>query len=189
MRRLPIDDLVADNLRRVLSGVDLNFVVVGRLSRTGARSDHDRFAGGQQAVHAGRGNADSLLAASLLQRVEFRSVEQLPEDPRYLCLDDSRAIVIHGDSEPVFCELLDVDFQGRKDSRFLAGIERVVDGFLYRGQKGFLGIIEPQEVSILGEEFRNGDLPLPCRHAFRGLTAIAFRFLLHGKRAGLRRTL
>ena len=96
---LPVDLLVLEDPRLVLLGVDLDFEVVGGAARAGARDDLHRLAGGEQAVHAGRGDADALLAAAHAQAVELRAVEQLAEDQRDLLADDAGAVVDDRDPE------------------------------------------------------------------------------------------
>src|SRR5262249_6892281 len=59
---------------------------------------------------------------------------------------------------------LQLDDDVRKDPGLLAGVERVVDGFLHAGQQGLARIVEAEEVPILGEELRDGDLALPGSH-------------------------
>ncbi len=51
--------------------------------------DAHRLAGGDQAVHAGSGDADALLASAHLEAVELRAVEQAPEDVLDLLADDA----------------------------------------------------------------------------------------------------
>ena len=71
MRRFPIHDLVDDNLRRIFARVDLNLIIMGGFFTSGARRDGDGLAGGQQSIHAGSRDADSLLAAGLLEGVKL----------------------------------------------------------------------------------------------------------------------
>jgi hypothetical protein len=49
---------------------------------------------------------------------------------------------------------------------FLAGVERVVDGFLHRRQEGLPRVVEPEKVSVLGEELRDRNVSLLPRHRF-----------------------
>ena len=142
MRRLPVDHLVRDHLRGVLARVDLDLVIVSRLSWSGPRSHHDRFAGREQSVHARRRDSDSLLAPSLLQDVKLGTVQELPEDLWDLCLHDSGAVVLDCDAKPILGELLDVDFQHGKDSGLFAGVERIINRFLDRGQERLLRIVK-----------------------------------------------
>jgi hypothetical protein len=63
-RALPVDLLALEDPRLVLLGVDLDFEVVRGGPRPGARGDLHRLAGRELGVHAGRGDADALLAAA-----------------------------------------------------------------------------------------------------------------------------
>src|SRR5207253_8489159 len=97
-RRLPVGLLLLENERLVLLGVDLDLEEVGRRPRARARDDLDGLAGGELPVHAGRRDADALLAAAHAQPVKLRSVEELREDRRNLLSDDAGAVV--GDRDP-----------------------------------------------------------------------------------------
>jgi hypothetical protein len=68
------------------------------LLASGLGLDHHRLAGGDQAVHAGGGDADALLAARHLEAVELAAVEQAAEDVLDLLADDARAVVDDGDA-------------------------------------------------------------------------------------------
>src|SRR3990170_2401838 len=98
-RVLPVDLLALEDPGLVLLRVDLDFEVVGRPARAGARDDLHRLAGRQLGVHAGRGDADPLLAAAHAQAVELRAVEELGEDRRNLLADDAGAVVGDRDAE------------------------------------------------------------------------------------------
>ena len=174
VRRLPLHHLVDDDLRRVLARVDLDFVIMSRLFGPGARCDRDRFPGGQQSVHAGCRNPDALLSPGLLQRVKLRSIEQLPEDLGDLRFDNSGAVVFNGDSKAIFGQLLDLDFQHGQNSRFLAGVQRIVDRFLDGRQKRLLRIVESEKMAVFAEKFGNRNFPLARGHALRGLADFCF---------------
>ena len=47
-----------------------------------------------------------------------------------------------------------------QDAGFLAGVERVVDGFLDGGEQRLRGVVEAEQVAVLGEELRDRDLAL-----------------------------
>src|SRR5213076_1811377 len=64
----------------VLLGVDGHLEVMRGRARPRARGDLHGLAGGELRIHAGRRDADALLAAAHAQAVELRAVEQLGED-------------------------------------------------------------------------------------------------------------
>src|SRR5437899_1065222 len=173
-RRLPVDLLLLQNQRLVLLGVYLASAVLGGRSPARPRDDLNRLAGRELTVHPGRRDADALLAAAHAQPVEFRSVQELREDRRDLLSDDTGAVVGHGDAKAArlargrrratVADRLDLDDDVREDSGLFAGLERVVDGLLDAGQQGFSRIVEAEELAILCEELRDGDLPLARSH-------------------------
>ena len=124
-------------------------------------------AGRELAVHAGRADADALLAARHAQAVELRAVEQLGEDLRNLRPHDAGAVVRHADAEAVVGDLLDVHADLRQDARLLARVERVVHRLLHAGQQRLARAVEAQQVPVLQEEFGDGDFALFLRHALR----------------------
>ena len=63
--------LAVEDLGFVGFGVDPQFVVVGRFLGRGLRDDLHRLAGGEHPIHAGRRDADPLLAAAHAQAMEF----------------------------------------------------------------------------------------------------------------------
>ena len=166
--------LLLEDPRLVLLGVDLHFEIVRRRARAGARDDLHRLAGGQLRVHAGGRDADALLAAAHAQPVKLRAVEQLREDPRDLLAHDAGAVVDHGDAEAVRlarrrrvaavgCDF-DLDDDLGQNARLLAGVERIVDGFLDAGEERLARIVEAQQMAVLGEELRDRDLALARAH-------------------------
>ncbi len=169
VRGLPVDDPVGDDLGRVLTGVDLDLVVVGGLSRAGAGGDDDGLPGGEQPVHPGRRNPDPLLPARLLEDVKLRSVQELAEDLRDLRLDDPGPVVLHRHAKALILHMPDGDPDRGEESRLLAGVERVVHGLLDGGQQRLLRVVESQQVPVLAEKFRYRNFPLAPGHAFRGL--------------------
>ena len=90
--------------------------------------------------------------------MEFGAIQELAEDFGDLIFDDPGTIVGHPNAKAILGNFLDGDLDLGKNFSFLAGIERVVDRFLDRGQERFLGVVEAEEVTVLGEEFRNLDL-------------------------------
>ena len=165
--------LVVDDDGLVLPRVELDVEHVGGLRPSDAARDADRLAGRDLAVHRGRRDADALLAAALLQAVELRAVEQLPEDLRHLLLDDARAVVLNDHQEAALAlrqlrvlrrrlerEVVDLDRQLGQDAGLLAGVERVVDGLLDRREEGLRRVVEAEEVAVLREELGDRDLAL-----------------------------
>ena len=75
---------------------------------------------------------------------------------------------------------LQLDDDVRQDPGFLAGVERVVDGFLDAGEERLARVVEPEKVAVLGEELGDGDLALAGAHLDgghglgRGFGAAAF---------------
>ncbi len=57
---------------------------------------------------------------------------------------------------------LDDDF--RQDAGLLAGVERVVDGFLDAGEQRLARVVEAQQMAVLGEELGDRDLALARAH-------------------------
>ena len=57
-------------------------------------------------------------------------------------------------------EVVDLDRQLGEDAGLLAGVERVVDGFLDRGEQGLRRVVEAEQVAVLGEELGDRDLAL-----------------------------
>ena len=147
-----------------------------------AARDADRLAGGELPVHRRRGDADALLAARLLQPVELRAVEQLAEDLRHLRLDDARgrcparprrsgprpSSARRPASRPRGARSWTSIVQLGQDAGLLAGVERVVDGFLDRGEERLRGVVEAEQVAVLDEELGDRDLALLLRQRLGG---------------------
>ncbi len=152
------------DLRVVPLGVDLDLVVVRRLAAGDLGDDLDRLAGGQQAVHPGRADADPLLAAAHPQPVELGAVQQLAEDQRDLFFEDPGAIVLDAGLIAVGGRLFHMHPDLCQDARLLAGVQRVVDRLLDGGQEGLAGVVEAQQVAVLGEELADGDVALAGGH-------------------------
>ncbi len=107
---------------------------------------------------------DSLLAARLPQGVELGAIEKLAEDAGNLRLHDAGAVVLDHDAEASLADLGDHDREIRKDSRFLAGVQRVVHGLLDGREQRLRGAVETQQVAVLGEELADRDLALARGH-------------------------
>jgi hypothetical protein len=172
---LPVDLLVLEDPRLVLLGVDLHLEVVRRRPGAGAGDDLHRLPGGELCVHAGRGDADPLLPAAHAQAMELRAVQQLGEDRGDLLAHDARAVVDDGDPKP--CRLAGGrrrrsiahrDFHLHhdlgQDPGLLGRVERVVHRFLDAREQRFPRIVESEKMAVLGEELRDGDLPLTGAH-------------------------
>jgi hypothetical protein len=160
-----------EDFRVVFLGVDLDFVVVGRLAERDFRDDFHRLAGRQHPVHARRADADPLLAATHPQAVELGSVQQLAEDQRDLLLDDPGAVVLDTELKAVFPRLFDVDPDLGKNPALFASVQRIIHGFFDGGQQGFARVVETQQVPVLGEKLADRDIALFRRHSFGGRTA------------------
>src|SRR5262249_22635749 len=173
-RRLPLDLLLLEDQGLVLLGVHLDLEEVRGRFCARARDDLHGLARRELAVHAGGRDTDALLTAAHAEPVELRSVEELREDRRDLLPDDARAVV--GDRDAGAAGLarrrpraagggglpLDDDVPG--DPGLLARVERVVGGFLDAGQKGLARIVEAEQMPVLREELRDGDLALARAH-------------------------
>ena len=174
-RNLDAVAAAVENLRHVPLRVDLDFVIMGRIAPRDLRDDLDRLAGGQQAVHARRADADALLAAAHPHAVELRAVEQLAEDQRDLFLDDAGAVVLHADLEAVLAGAFDVDPDFGQDAGLFAGVQGVVDRLLDGGQQGLPRVVEAQQVAVLGEELADGNIALAGGHRLGGGSPAGFR--------------
>src|SRR2546428_10702163 len=97
--RFPGDLLLLEDARLVLLRIDLDFEVVGGGARAGAGGDLDGLAGRELAMHAGRRDADALLAPAHAQPMELGPVQQLREDRWDLLADDPGTVVGHRDPE------------------------------------------------------------------------------------------
>ena len=60
---------------------------------------------------------------------------------------------------------LDVDPDLGQDAGLFAGVQGVVDRLLDGGQEGLAGVVEPQQVAVLGKELADGDVALAGGHA------------------------
>src|SRR5688572_28682689 len=173
----PVDLFFLENARLVLLGIDLNFEIVGRRPRAGAGDNLYRFARCQLRIHARSRYADALLPAAHAQPMKVGSVEKLREYSRNLLANNAGAIIDYGDSEPVRLAWrlrgaavrsdLELDHDFRQNPRFLTRVERIVDRFLYASEQCFSWIVEAEQMTVLGKELGNGNLPLPSSHLDR----------------------
>ena len=62
----------------------------------------------------------------------------------------------------------DVDPDLRQDAGLFAGVERVVDRFLDRGEQRLARVVEAQQVAVLGEELADRDVALLGGHRLGG---------------------
>src|SRR3990167_9413235 len=122
-----------------------------------------RLANGELPIHARSRDPHPLLAARLAQLVEFRAIEELAEDAGDLVLDNARTVVLHHDTRlPVALAHLHADLG--KYPCFLASIERVVHRLFDGGHQRLGRRVEPEQVTVLEKELRNGDFTLPSSH-------------------------
>jgi len=163
---IDVGRFVADYFGAVLFGVDRHPVVVGLAPGSGAGGDVNGAPGGQQAVHAGGADADALLATGHLEAVKLRAVEQLAEDVGDLLGDDSGAVIGDAYAEAMLVELVDANVDVGQDAGLFAGIEAIVDGLLDGVKQCLSAVVESEQVSVLGEELGDGDVPLPACEAF-----------------------
>ena len=83
--------------------------------------------------------------------MELRAVQQLAEDVLNLLSNNPRSVVSNGDPETSLGQLKDLDINVREDPGLLTRIKCIVNGFLDSGQHRLSWIIEPKQVTILGE--------------------------------------
>ena len=160
--------LAVEDFRAVSLGIDLNFVVMGVGPLGNLGHDLHRLAGGEQAVHAGGADADALLPAAHAHAVEFGAVKQLAKNQRDLLANDAGSVVLHADLEAVLADALDMDPDFREDAGLFAGVQGVIDRLFDGSEQGLAGIVEAQQVAVLGEELADGDFLLARRHRLRG---------------------
>ena len=139
---------------------------------------------------------DLVAGQRLLQPVELRAVEQLTEYLRHLLLDDPGAVVLDDHHEAALAlrelrasglqsEVVDLDRELGEDARLLARVERVVDGFLDRGEEGLRGVVEAEEVAVLDEELGDRDLALLLGERLGGHALAGSRSRRRVRRGGL----
>ena len=165
--------LVADDVGAIAGGVHLQDHLVHRRLGGGAAEDDHRLAGRHEAVHAGRGDSDALLAPAHLQAMELGSVQQATEDVLDLLAHDARPVVANEHLEAGLRQRQQLDAEIGQHPRLLAGVEGVVDRLLDGGQQRLAGIVEAEEVSVLREELADRDLALPRRELLGGGPASA----------------
>ena len=71
------------------------------------------------------------------------------------------------------------------DAGFLAGIQRIVDGFLDRREQRLARIIESEQVTVLGEELADGNVALLRSHGLGGNPPPRWCFVFHSSRTTL----
>ena len=160
MRAVPLDLLVAEYLGLVRLDADPELEPVRGLVRARPGRDHGRQARRQLGVEHGRRDPDPLLTPALPDLVEARAVEELAEDVRDVLGDDPRAVVLDRDPEGLGTGPTDLDLDVGEDLGLLAGVERVVDGLLDRGDHPADGRVEAEQVLVLLEELRDRDRTL-----------------------------
>jgi hypothetical protein len=173
-RRKIIGFVVDGHLRPVGLGVHRQLDVVGIFLGAGTGVNHHRLAGGDQAIHPGGADADSLLSAAHLQAVKFAAEEQPPEDIFDLLADDARAVVDDGDAisrrfgcrRAIRLQILDDDCQIWQYTGVFAGVQRVVDGFLDAGEQRLARVVKAEQMAIFGEKLGYRDILLLPRHRF-----------------------
>ena len=82
-------------------------------------------------------------------------------------MNDPGAVVLDGNVVILVADLVYADLYVRKDIGFLAGIEGVVHGLFDPHEKRFGAGIEPEDLLVLLEELRDGDLLLLGGHLLR----------------------
>ena len=164
VRTVPLQLLLLVDVRLVPGGIDRDVHFRGKLLALDAADDVQRLADGELPVHAGSRDPHALLAARLAELVEFRAVEELAEDARDLALDNSRAVVLHDRPAHLPERSLTSHPDVGENARFLAGIERVVDRLLDRGDQRLGRGIETEQMTVLEKELRDGNFALPARH-------------------------
>ncbi len=187
---LPLDGLVFDDVGLVAFRVEPDAHAKRGAPLAGLRSDDDGLARRELGIETRCADPDPLLPAALTEPVKLRPVEELREDLGDLRLHDPGAVVLDDHAEARFgdhllrlplgwcstpaTELDDLDEQLRQDAGFFASIERVVDGLFHRGEQGFGRVVKPEQMAVLGEELRDGDVTLLGAHRLRGLSTCGF---------------
>src|ERR1043166_3780388 len=102
--------------------------------------------------------------------MKFRSVQKLGKNSRNLLPDNAWAVVDYRYPKAgclawrrgisAVCRYLQFNNDFRQNAGFFTGIQRVIDGFFDTGEQRFSRIVETQKVTVLGKEFRDGDLAL-----------------------------
>ena len=126
----------------------------------GARDDDRGKAACQLRVEHGSRDPDALLPPGLPDLVEPGAVQEFTEDKRDLRGDDAGAVVLDNDPEYIGAGFFDADVDVGKHLRFLAGVECVIDCFLYGGNDPPGRGVKSQQVFVLLEKLRDTDTAL-----------------------------
>ena len=151
VRTVPLQPLLPVDVRLVPGGIDRDIHFRGKLLALDAADDVQRLADGELSVHARGRDPHTLLSARLAELVEFRTVKQLAENAGDLAFDDSRAVILH--DHPRFAVAVAHLYADVGEySRFLTGIESVVDRLFDGGDQCLGGGIEAEQMTILEKE-------------------------------------
>ena len=93
--------------------------------------------------------------------MKLAAEQQSAENVFDLLAHDARPIVHHRHAIPrllgvrraLRLQVFDDHRDVRQDPRLLAGVQRVVDRLLHRRQQRLAGVVEPEQVAVLGEKF------------------------------------
>ncbi len=157
---VPEEQVVRDDLREVLLGVDKELEDVGGLLLLDL-GDHAGGTGAREpGVEDGRRDPDPLLATGLAVRVKSRPVEEPSEDVRDLTPKDPGAVVRDRDRQSVGAGFRDLDQDLGEDPGLLAGVERIVDPLLDGREECSQRVVEAEDLAIPLEELGDRDLAL-----------------------------
>ena len=122
--------------------------------------------------------------------MELRTVQQLAKDQRDLSFENPGSVVLHADFVAVVAHLFYVNPDFGQDTSLFTGVQRIVDGFFHRGKQCFAGIVEAQQMSVLGEELADGNIALLGGHRLGGSASLIGGRAVGGcARRGTRRSL
>jgi hypothetical protein len=96
--------------------------------------------------------------------MKLRSIKKLSENQGNLLPNDSGAVILNADLEPIGSCRFDVHPDLRDNPCLFARIEGIVDSLFHRRQQRLPRIIKAQEMPILGEKFTNGYITLLRSH-------------------------
>ncbi len=160
VRPVPVDLLVADDLRLVGLGLDHQLEPVSLLPRPRPGDDQSRGAGGELGVQHRRRYPDTLLPPALPDLVEPGAVEEFPEDEGDVLRHNPRAVILDRYPVDLGIDLSHADKDIGEHLRLLAGVERVVHRFLDGGDDTARRRVKTKKVLVLLEELCNADTPL-----------------------------
>ena len=115
-----------------------------------------------------------MLTAAHAQAMKIGPVKQLGEDRRDLLAHDAGPVVDNGNAKTIRlarrrCRAavgndfeLDDDF--RQDAGFLTSVQCIIDGFFDASEQRLAWIIEAEQMTVLGEKLRDGNLALTRAH-------------------------